>query len=202
MVAIPGYAAFAFHNGLDQIRDAFRLSIGSMETAGREAEASRRRYVASGEDDSERDEDGALVSSTRHELGWAEMQAWSAASVIREAFVTSAFHFWELSARAWTGENKSNGFDRLRARVLERYPVDPDLVHLNSLNNLLKHGNPQRGREVFEWRRELFLFGRMPSGNGWRGSLAIRTADVEQFLEIVRRSGPPSDTPMFNQANE
>ncbi len=106
MVQLFGFRAYMFDSGLDRIRDSFRASITTMQDHSRKANDQLLEYVTNGVDDSEYDDDGALIKSTRQELEHAALEASLASSVVQEAFVTSAFHYWERSARAWTGLHK------------------------------------------------------------------------------------------------
>lgn len=191
MVEIPGIRAFQFASDIEQIQVAFDASIGAMEQAHRAAEGAYDRYVESGEDDDEYDEDGALIASTRGALRWEAMKASMAQKVIREAFTGSIFHFWETSARYWTGDNDSD-FRGLRRAVRKLgYPVDgTGLTLLNQVNNLLKHDNITTGETVFKCAPQLFWMHKRPTGKHWRSSLRLSNDDVRRFLDIVRRSGP------------
>jgi hypothetical protein len=183
------FRAFQFEAGIGRIRASFRASIEAMEQAADQARAEEYRYLSGGENDDEYDEDGALIRSTRTGLQHEALQAAIALNVVREAFITSAFHYWERSARAWTGSDERT-FARLRDRVIaEGIEVSDELELLNALNNLLKHDNPARGREVFDKRKDLFRFSRAPSGS-WQSALVIANADVEHFIEVVSASGP------------
>lgn len=70
MVEIPGIRAFQFAMDLERIEAAFEASITAMEQSYRAAEEASDRYEASGEDDDEYDEEGALIHSTRSDLRW------------------------------------------------------------------------------------------------------------------------------------
>ena len=74
MVKIPSIEPFQFNSDLDRIQDAFQSSIGAMDQTYRHAEAAYQRFIDSGEDDDEFDEDGIIVASTRHDLRWEVMQ--------------------------------------------------------------------------------------------------------------------------------
>ena len=191
MLEFPAIRAFEFDTDLTRIEDAFKASIATMEQAHIAAEEASDRYEASGEDDDEYDEDGALISSTRGQLRWAAMQTSLSQSVIREAFTTSIFHFWEYSARGWTGSDEHD-FRRLRRAVRQLgYAVDGEgLALLNDVNNLLKHDNITTGRKVFERKPSLFWSGREPTTRHWRSALRLTNDDVTGFIETVRRSGP------------
>lgn len=191
MVEFPSIRAFEFRSDLDRIEDAFKASISAMDQAYEAAEAAHDRYVDSGEDDDEYDDDGVLISSTRHQLRWEAMQKSMAQTVIREAFLTSIFHFWEYSARYWMGDQDAD-FRGLRRKVRALgYAIDCDgLVLLNELNNLLKHDNAKTGAKLFKRAPRLFWMGREPAGPHWRSALRVMNEDVLHFIKVVRNSGP------------
>ena len=114
-----------------------------------------------------------------------------AQTVIREAFVTSVFHFWECSARYWTSDQDAD-FRELKRKVRALgYPVDGDgLAMLNDLNNLLKHDNAKTGAKLFKRASRLFWMGREPRGAHWRSALRVTNEDVLRFIDVVRHSGP------------
>lgn len=191
MVKIPSIEPFQFNSDLERIADAFQSSIRAMEKAYHDAEDAYDRFIDSGEDDDEFDEDGVIIASTRHQLRWEVMQKSMAQTVICEAFITSIFHFWEYSARRWTSDQDAD-FRRLKRKVRALgYPVDSDgLTLLNDLNNLLKHDNVKTGRKVFLKASCLFWSGREPQGARWRSALRIKAEHVHRFIEVVRNSGP------------
>ncbi|WBO20992.1 hypothetical protein [Sphingomonas abietis] len=191
MVELPFFRHFQFAMDLERIEAAFDASIAAMEQTYRAAEEASERYEESGEDDDEYDEDGALIRSTRGDLRWQVLQASQAQTVIRQAFVTSIFHLWEISARTWTASDEHD-FRQLRRAVRKLdYPVDgTGLTLLNDVNNLLKHDNAATGERVFKRAPQLFWQGKRPTGAHWRSSLKLSNADVKHFLEVVRRSGP------------
>lgn len=198
MVPLPdSFKAFMFQGNVDRVRDAYRASAATMETASREASEAAARYEASGEDDSEY-EDGALVFSTRNSLDYASMNAGLAVTVVREAFITSALHLWETSARGWTGLHKpGHNFDFLSAASAEKYPVNASLKHLNLLNNYIKHRNPTKA-ETLAFDRPDYFSTLLGSRGDKAGPLRLRiTHDhVEEAFEIVSKSGPRfTDTP-------
>ena len=147
-----------------------------MEQTHNAAEEASDHYEESGEDDDEYDEDGALIYSTRGKLRWQELQASQAQTVIRQAFITSIVHLWEILARDWTASDEHD-FRQLRRAVRKLgYPVDGDgLPLLNEVNNLLKHDNAATGERVFKRAPQLFWQGKRPIGAHWRSSLKRRT---------------------------
>ncbi|PTW47637.1 hypothetical protein C8J25_103358 [Sphingomonas faeni] len=194
MVLLPdSFHAFAYQSGVDSIRDAFQASITTLREAERKAGAEYLNYMQSGEDDDEYDEDGCLTHSTLHSLAHAEIQVGYAAREVRKAFITSAFHYWERSARSWTGMfEPKHGFDVLLEASAEKHPISPDLVMLNHLNNVLKHHSIRSAPKLADIRTDHFY--RPPYRDTPDGPLMwtmrINTGHVEEAIEIVRASGP------------
>lgn len=133
-----------FESGLDRIRDSFGASITTMQNNSRDANDQLLDYITNGVDDSEYDDEGVLIKSARHELEHAALEATLALIVVQEAFITSAFHYWERSARAWTRLHKPT-FEALVKDVRKAdISVSDELSAVKTLNNLIKHNNPDR----------------------------------------------------------
>lgn len=185
--------AFLYQSGLDRIRDGFRAATASLEQSRNASNEAHARYVDSGEDDSEYDEDGCLIHSTAHALRSAGEEADYALLAVREAFIMAAFHYWERWARTATGLTATGDrFDKVRTACAQLYPVSEELEALNYLNNLLKHGSAYSARKLAEirvdhfWMRpSCFLHDRREH---W--ALGIGDGHVEEAFEIVRASGP------------
>lgn len=191
------FKAFQFQSGLEIVRSAFRASIATMTEANERAKQAHMDYAMSGEDDSEY-EDGALVRSTLHELSYAELEASIAVRVVREAFIMSAFHYWERSARGWTGlHGKRQNFPDLRDAVSKQYTLHPRLEHLNTLNNLLKHNSQEKAEQLFIDWPEVFRppFQSATQKAGLIPILSISDYHVEEAFEAVSASGPQYETP-------
>ncbi|MDB5576425.1 MAG: hypothetical protein JWR80_1601 [Bradyrhizobium sp.] len=158
MVEFPeSFHAFVFQSEIDNIRSAFRASVTVLDHALRSAVEAYDRYIDSGEDDSEYDEDQILVRSTRQELDYATREASASLRVVREAFITSAFHYWERSARAWTKlYGRNDNFPALRDATAIKYGTSPHLEALNHLNNVLKHDSAHHARALAMLRIDLF----------------------------------------------
>ncbi|MBY5422302.1 hypothetical protein HFN05_05700 [Rhizobium leguminosarum] len=191
------FKAFQYQTGIDRICDAYRASADTMRKALGEASQAYAQYMDDGVDDREYDEDGILIASTEHSLAQAEMDAILAVSVVREAFVTSAFHYWERSARTWTGlHGRYDGFKKLRDECAKRYSISPQLDNLNLLNNLLKHNSHRIDQTLLDARPDYFaaLF---PSANNTppqKLRLRLHNEHVEEAFDIVRASGPTSSS--------
>lgn len=187
------FKAYMFQTGIDRICEAYRASVGTMVKALANAKKAAADYESSGLDDSEYDEEGFLIHSTRHSLNHDEMETILATTVVREAFITSAFHYWERSARGWTGLHApSDRFPALSKASGKLYPLSPQLCNLNRLNNLLKHSGDEKARSLAQVRPDYFAPLFPSKGNTSRHNLRLRLthAHVEEAFDIVRSSGP------------
>ncbi|MGS1018106.1 hypothetical protein [Allosphingosinicella humi] len=80
--------------------------MATMETARQTASDAQMRYLDSGD---------MTKTACSFALDFEAMNAMLAVSVVREAFVTSAFHYWEISGRGWTGiSGQHDTFNTLR----------------------------------------------------------------------------------------
>jgi hypothetical protein len=187
------FRAFAYQSGVDSIHAAFQSSIATMQEAERKAGEDHWRYVDSGEDDDEYDEDGYLIHSTRHNLANAEVQVSYAAREVRRAFITSAFHYWERSARNLTKLVEiKHKFADLKDQSAKLHAISPDLDMLNHLNNVLKHDSIKGAEALIKIRSDHFQrapYRKTPDGP-LQWTLCITNAHVEEAIEIVRASGP------------
>ena len=192
MVDISDLGAWHFQYGLKRIKDSFLVSIEAMNAGETKARADQAAYLKIHPYESIGDADLPNAADVRFELQAATIEARMAAQIVREAFVTSAFHFWERSVTLWAENTKLRNFSELeKAASNLGYPPHPDLSVLNSLNNLLKHNNPDRGDEVFNRRADLFKWQRKPRNNDdWRDAIKFSDESVLEFFEIVRLSGP------------
>lgn len=189
------FRAFNFQSGIQRIHMAFRSSIAAMEVDRLRAAADYEAYSKRGTDDSIYDEDGVLVHSSEVSLDYAILEAMVASTVVREAFITSAFHYWERSARSWTGLHKpAHNFEVLSAAVETMgIPISGELAYLNALNNLLKHDNSKHGPMILDAKNGLYYLDMPPLGDNWRGCLNITDAHVLDAFGIVEKSGPQVD---------
>jgi hypothetical protein len=190
MVELFNFQAWQFHTGIERIRAAFRAAVAAIEAEEVGAQEAYDRYIASGQDDREYDEDRILTHSTEVSLEFASREAVLATQAVRQAFAMSIFHYWERSARAWTRWDRP-GFPSLKERMEgQGIRVDERLELLNNLNNLLKHDSARSGGKVFEDRPDLFMWRRRPTGRNWQASVVIANCDIEEFLDAIARSGP------------
>jgi hypothetical protein len=180
------WAAFIFKFGLDQVRSGFRAAIDGCDE---QADAACRRCEDFLENNSNFSEDSPEDDEFQ-ELSHAEWLASKAKSVIREAFVLSAFHYWERSMRSWCNFD-GNSFDNLKNRCDEAgYSSDPRLKNVNHLCNLIKHDNAKYSEKLAgEWG-DLFeeLPHKIKQKTEW--ILALTDDHVVEIFDIVARSGP------------
>ncbi|MGO7530836.1 hypothetical protein [Rhizobium leguminosarum] len=194
MAILPeSFKAYQYQTGIDRIRNAYRASADTIDKAVAEATQASVEYLESGADDAEYDEDGILLFSTAHSLDQAEMDAVLAVSVVREVFVTSAFHYWERSARVWTGRHgRGDHFGILSVESAKKYPLSPHLENLNRLNNLLKHNSQRTDQALVDARPDYFapLFPSVNNAAPQIPRLRLLHEHVEEAFDIVSASGP------------
>ncbi|MFI8666904.1 hypothetical protein ACIGGE_10755 [Qipengyuania sp. NPDC077410] len=150
-------------------------------------------YLESGDDDSVYeliDGTPVLVSSTQHELDYTHMEVTLSMTAIREAFVISAFHYWEKWARSLTNLNdRRDHFWVLKNRLARDYTIHPSLGEINRLTNVLKHGSGafEHARSLAKVRPD--LFSRLPNLYGdW--TVSVSEEHVRQVFEVISCSGP------------
>lgn len=192
MVALPeSVKAYLYQTGIDRILDAYLASAATIGYKFDDAKTALEEYEASGSDDAVYDEDGDLVSCTRHSLDHEVFNASIAASVVREAFIMSIFHYWERFARGWTKlPDSDRGFESILKASKKKYAVSPELRSLNALNNILKHRNATKIPSLARKRPDLFwsVYNRRDNKTEYR--LALRHKHVLEAIEIIRASGP------------
>lgn len=187
------FRAFAYQAGVDRIAEAFRASVATLERHRDEARKACYDYLESGEDDDEYDEEGALIRSTSHQLDYLAIEAILSVSIVREAFVTSAFHYWEHSARSYTKLTESRvDFTKICKKLAQQVPISDRLPAINILNNLLKHNRGGLALDLIEEWPD--LFSRYPycavETKQLVWSITLTNDHVETVFEIIRDSGP------------
>ncbi|WP_034859488.1 hypothetical protein [Sinorhizobium sojae] len=193
MVKLPeSFKAFQYQTGIDRIRDAYRASAAILEKAHADATQAYADYDAIGIDGDVHDADGTLIGSIGLTRAQAEMDAFLQVSLVREAFVTTTFHYWERSAKVWTGIHGFTNFRVLSARSAMQYPLSPQLETLNRLNNLLKHDTARVDPQLVNDRPDYFcsLLPPKPGSTLRKPKLQLQHEHVEEAFEIVRASGP------------
>lgn len=189
----PQTIAFLYQSGIDRICDAYQLSASALDVATHAANRAAINYLKSGSDDSKYEYEGehrVLVHSTQHALDYAAMDTTLSARVMREAFIISAFHYWESWSRSITKLNgRNDNYAALKRGMAAHYPIDTRLDFLALLANLLKHGDG-----AFHHARVLAadrpaLFRRLP---GLFGNWALSVSDetVNEAFDTIRAAGP------------
>lgn len=179
-----------FQINLDRIEQAYIASSTALSDAYLDARDMLNRYEADDADDW-RLVDGVCIT-TQNEFEQDVGQAYEAMSIVREAFITSVFHYWERAARKWTKFN-GRGYPNLRLESEKFYPVNPKLDDLNALNNLLKHNSEKDALRLAHDRPEYFSC--LPFLVNRRHGLRLKNEHVMEAIEIVRSSGPKAAMP-------
>ncbi len=194
MASLPeSFKAFQYQTGIDHIRDAYRASAATLEKAHADATQTYADFEAMGVDGEVYDEQGTLVGSIGFIRAEAERDASLQASLVREAFITTTYHYWERSAKVWSRIHGSTNFPTLSASSAKRYPISPQLENLNRLNNLLKHDTSGIDQRLLHDRPDYFrdgLFTPKPGNTVSNPRLRLRHEHVEEAFEIIRASGP------------
>lgn len=192
MVKFPfSFQSFCYQSGVDRLQNAFRSSIAQIEAEQTSALSDYNQYVESGEDDREYEGEGDeryLVRSTAFELEQVASDIGRSGEALREAFVITAYHYWEKFAIGWTG---GWGFPALSK--LTPHPCHAKLAALNKLSNHLKHDSDfARMVALHEEWPEIFVVApyviEKTGGHHW--IVGLRNDIVEESFEIVRASGP------------
>lgn len=187
----PQFVAHQYQSGIDHLRSGYQAAMRSLDQDRLRAELAYEEYVASGQDDREYDEDGCLIQSTAFMLKSEEYEAGYAVKAVREAFIISAFHYWEKWARGWTALKwPKDQYRNLRDK--SPHPVSSELNALNHLTNLLKHGNAHHAQKLAALRTDHFWRSPMCFIHNREVSWAVGISDahVEEAFSIVRASGP------------
>lgn len=189
------FHVFVYESGVDRLERAFESSIRQIEAEQKDAYASYMAYIDSGQDDTEYEWDGDHrypVRSTSFELEQEASDIGVSAQVIRDAFITAAYHYWEKFAIGWTGKR---GFITLVENT--PYPVHQRLSALSNLNNHLKHGSDARRIMPLcdEWPEIFSVSPRSIIQNRKSHWIVnVRNDHVREAFQIIRGSGPVETT--------
>lgn len=195
LVQLPSSTiAFLYQSGVDHIRQGYEAAAEALQNAARDAEAASLDYASSGNDDSVYEfEDGqpVLISSTQHELDYAQIEVAYSVRAIREAFVISSFHYWEKWARSITKLNDptKHTYEVVKKCFAKSHAIHQQLDQINRLTNILKHGSGafRHARSLAKDRRD--LFSHLPGLYGnW--TISLSDENVREALVIVSGSGP------------
>ncbi|APX65599.1 hypothetical protein AV944_06770 [Sphingomonas sp. LK11] len=185
------FQSFVYQSGVDRLQNAFRSSIAQIEADQAAALSDYNQYVDSGEDDSEYEGEGDeryLVRSTAFELEQVAFDIGLSAVALREAFIISAYHYWEKFA---DGGNGRRGFNNISKH--SPYDCHAKLGALSELTNHLKH-EIAFARLVTLHKEWPTLFSLAPYIIEQTGRphwiVRLNNGHVEEAFDIVRASGP------------
>ncbi len=146
----------------------------------------------------ERDEEtGQVIYDHRDTLIYHITTAEEAKSTLNKSIAITAFHHWERSARDWTKMPQEKSFFDLRKAVTTKgYPVSAKLLLLYLLANLLKHGNPKHGIQLYELRPDFFRreFDPSQSPIEWFEEIDLSDDQVLEVFDILAASGPTAES--------
>lgn len=196
MVPLPDFSGYWFAHRLTLVHKAFITSRAALEALVAEQEqelAEYERDVAAGmKPVEEREPDGNLLWSQDRVLELRIDDAKEALQTVHKATVISAYHVWEDAVRRYTGKTHAKHPGLVVALEERGEAVHPDLNWIVLLVNLLKHGNPDRGRKLHSLRPDLFRRNFNPERQhiDWYGAVVLSLDTVELAIERLGQSGP------------
>lgn len=196
MVPLPDFSGYWFAHRLDLLHKAFITSRDALDALVKEQEealAAYEREVAGGmEPIEEREPDGNLLWSQDKVLELGIDDAKEALQTVHKATVISAYHVWEDAVRRYTGKMHAKHPGLVKALEDHDVSAHPDLDWIVLLVNLLKHGNPDRGRTLHGLRPDLFRRNFNPERQhiDWYGAVVLSLDTVELVIKRLGQSGP------------
>lgn len=119
--------------------------------------------------------------------------------VLRNSFSIAAFHTWEacIQKQSHSCKGATNGISIRRfnelvdAARLMGIQVHPELRKINTLVNLLKHHNPDRGHELEkQWSEVLHKDVVRRKHVDWYEAVCLSAEHIEHVFDVVEKSGP------------
>ena len=193
-----------FRFGFEELKTAYRTSMASYDAAMTNAEAVVRSRYGFGPDEpfpdvEYDDEDGTPSMEWRVMVGELEHEAQSSQSLVRTAFVSALFHFWERQSNAWRGVRGDTYKHAATMGWLEAQGVQPHGETIRTLEltaHCSKHGAGKACTALHQRRPDLFdLEETGPQAVPSDHNLLITADLADSFFEAVFRSGPPMRTP-------
>lgn len=196
-------SAALFMDKVNRLRTAFRAACAPFHAELKTLEAEHSAHavkVKSGEAVWEEfDPETGYGWSYGEDLAERRYDAEDALLVIRKAFIMTAYHHWERGAQRWGKSDKSHK-DLVKALGKVAIEVDDRLEELHLLVNCLKH-NSKTATKLMEKRPSLFatdfdpdalhpVTGKPFARIDWADNIVLTDADVDDYLNVVRNSGP------------
>lgn len=215
MAELPfNFLGYEFQSGLDVLRKSAQTGLAALSGKINALERQLQDYRRIGEFEGERDEEGHVLwerdDALDHEIAFAD----DARMELRKAFAIAIFHHWERSVQRWIAqENRtaaSDGSDtptKPPARGLKKlrcfeklseaardvgYPPHPELEHVVTLANTLKHNNEKHGKKLLEKWPDIFplQFQKPPRLSDWASAIQLTDQHLSEIFDIVSKSGP------------
>jgi hypothetical protein len=185
------FRGYVYQSGLNVLRSGFATASRALADDAARIEADIVAYEQSGVWEGERDEDGYLLWDREHILDIDRRMALEAQDDLRKAFVLSAYHHWERSARLWTNDQKAkHDALALKARA-QGISIHSDLAKVRDLANSLKHNSEKSGAAlVMSWPNVLPLSFARPKTGDWYNAVSLTDDHVREAFDIIGASGP------------
>ncbi|WP_066717360.1 MULTISPECIES: hypothetical protein [Hyphomicrobiales] len=182
---------YVFKSGIDVLRSAYTTAALALVTNIDRIEAAKAEYLASGVWEGERDEDGYIIWD-REQLFEIDLDmARQGLADLRKSFALAAYHFWERSARQWTGDDRGRHDDLVLGAKAKGIEAHPHLSAVRDLANTLKHNSPKYGPALrASWPDVVRSTNAGVSFDGWYGAVVLEEVHVDQLFAAVAASGP------------
>lgn len=195
-------AGFSYQHGLSVLLAAYEAALAGAQAQEAailgKAQDYARHLAAGGAPIEERTEDGDLISSQEDIHAYELEIVQIATTEMRRAFAVAAYHYWERTVSSWRPEPRARNHDEVLGILGQRgYPVHPELDVVRHLANVLKHDKPVSGRWLVQHAAALLKpsFRERPNGRtAWADGLVMDEQTVRRVFDILRNSGPASDT--------
>jgi hypothetical protein len=193
---------FVYQSGIDVLTASATTAQDALQDSQqvRSTELDIRRASDVFED--ECDEQGLVICDRTALLAQEIANIAEMVNELRKAFVTAAYHHWEVSVVRWAREATPADAplrtrDRLVAKAIEvGYPPDPELDRVRCLANLIKHDSDS-ARQALKGAAPALFAAIFESGtirSPWASAIEISAATLDWTFDVVRRSGPSAQT--------
>ena len=187
---------WAFHEGLKSLYDAYVAARSTTDKERKKLQErlarTRKSAVAIQKGQQGADPDDYNIDEYIDALNDFLSEEDMALDLIRQAFLITAFHYWERHVKAWTGKEykESESLNELKTHGLA--PEETRLHELRLIVNALKHSGGGSAKELYALRPDLFDPTTIKNwGEPTYEGLRLADSDFERYFEAVRISGPP-----------
>lgn len=186
---------YVFESGIDVLRSAYETASLALVTNIDRIEVAQAEYLAAGIWEGERDEDGHILWEREQLFEIKLDMARQGLADLRKSFALAAYHFWERSARQWTGDDRGSHDDLVLSATAEGIKAHPHLSAVRDLANTLKHNSRKFGPALrASWPDVVRSTNGGVSFDGWYGAVVLEEPHMDLLFATVSASGPRAQT--------